>query len=208
MAEINNNQNKKNSRTFYYLKKWFIAGVLASVPLFLTIYILMAIIGFFDNLIVVRWFPDTIIAKIPGIGLISSVLGMILLGFIASNFLGRYFVKLMERILEKIPVIKSIYFTTKQVFDTVFSDKSKAFREVALVEFPRKDVWVLAFITSETKGEIQEKTAEDVVSVYVPTTPNPTSGFLIFVPKKDITFLEMKPDMAMKLILSNGIIDK
>ncbi|MDR0484855.1 MAG: DUF502 domain-containing protein [Alphaproteobacteria bacterium] len=207
MAE-EDNKEKKTSRVFYYLRKWFIAGIITSVPLILTIYILLWIIEFFDNLVVIRLFPNTVVSQIPGIGIIASAISMVILGFLASNFLGRYLVKLGERLLQKIPIVKSIYSTIKQLFDTVFSTQSKAFREVVLIEFPRKDIWVLAFITSETKGEIQDKTAEDVVSVYVPTTPNPTSGFLVFIPKKDITFLEMKPDLAMKLILSNGIIDK
>jgi uncharacterized membrane protein len=201
-------KRKKPSRTLFYLKRWFITGILVSMPLILTVYIVLWIIEFFDNLIIPSLFEGTFITKIPGIGLISSIIGMIFLGFIASNFLGRYFVRLGETILNKIPIVRNIYATLKQVFDTVLSSQSKAFREVVLIEFPRKGIWALAFITSETKGEIQDKTADDVVSVYVPTTPNPTSGFLIFVPKKDITFLEMKPDLAMKLILSNGIIDK
>ena len=197
-----------NSKTVSYLKKWFITGVLVSVPMILTFYIVISVINFFDSLIVDKLFYGTIIAKIPGIGIIITVVSLVTIGFIASNFLGRFFIRMGDNILNRIPIIRTIYSTIQQIFDTLLSTQSKAFREVVLVEYPRKDMWSLAFVTSENKGEIQKKTADDVVNIFIPTTPNPTSGFLLFIPRKDIIILDMKPDAAMKLIISGGVIDK
>ena len=112
-----------------------------------------------------------------------------------------------DAILSKIPVIRNIYSTTKQIFDTLLANNSKAFKEVVLVEYPRKEMWVLAFVTSEVKGEIQTLTNDNVVSIFVPTTPNPTSGFLLFVPTTDVIRLSMTPEVAMKLIISGGMIN-
>ncbi len=190
------------------LRNWFLTGVLISLPLIITGYIVVLVIDFFDNLVIRSIFPDAVISRIPGLGIIFSCIFMVLLGFIASNFLGKYILKISDRILNKIPLISPLYSTTKQIFDTLLSSKSKAFREVALIEYPRKGMWVLGFVTSENKGEIQKKTADDVINVFIPTTPNPTSGFLLFVPKQDLILLDMRPDAAMKLIVSGGVIDK
>ncbi len=208
MSDHNNENSEKSSKTMAYIKKWLITGILVSVPMILTFYIVVTIVNFFDNLIVANLFAGTFIAKIPGIGIIITVVSLIVLGFTASNFLGKFFVQIGDSILNRIPIVRTIYSTIKQIFDTLLSNQSKAFREVVLVEYPRPGMWSLAFVTSENKGEIQRKTVDDVVNIFIPTTPNPTSGFLLFVPKKDVIVLDMKPDTAMKLIISGGVIDK
>ena len=193
------------------LKSWIISGILVSLPLVLTFYIISGVINFFDNLILnnsisQKFIILDVLTKIPGSGLIITALSMLLIGFITTNFLGKYFLYLTEKLLNKIPLVRTIYSTFKQIFETILSQKSNSFKEVVLIEYPRKDCWTLAFITSETKGEIQNKTTSDVVSIFVPTTPNPTSGFLLFVPKSDVIHLDMKPEIAMKLIVSGGVI--
>ena len=201
------NLDEKKRPSFSNIKRWFLTGLLVSLPIIITLYITITIISFFDDLIIKNLFPTSIAASIPGLGILASLICVVIIGFVASNFLGRYFVLLSDKILSKIPVIKNIYSTTKQIFDTLLANNSKAFKEVVLVEYPRKDLWVLAFVTSEAKGEIQDLTNDNVVSIFVPTTPNPTSGFLLFVPTKDIIKLSMTPEVAMKLIISGGVIN-
>ena len=193
------------------IKSWFIAGILVSLPLILTFYIISGVINFFDDLILNNTFLHKfikldILNQIPGSGLIITAISMLFIGFITTNFLGAFFLSITEKILNRIPFVRTLYSTFKQIFETVLSSKSNSFKEVILIEYPRKECWTLAFITSDTKGEIQNKTTDDVVSVFVPTTPNPTSGFLLFVPKSDVIHLEMKPEVAMKLIVSGGVI--
>ncbi len=201
------NINEQKRPSFHNIKKWFITGLLVSLPITITLYITISIINFFDNLIIKNLFPTSLAASIPGLGIATSLICVVVIGFVASNFLGRYFVLLSDAILSKIPVIRNIYSTTKQIFDTLLANNSKAFKEVVLVEYPRKGMWVLAFVTSEVKGEIQTLTNDNVVSIFVPTTPNPTSGFLLFVPTTDVIRLSMTPEVAMKLIISGGMIN-
>ncbi|MCF6196771.1 MAG: DUF502 domain-containing protein [Emcibacter sp.] len=129
------------------------------------------------------------------------------LGFFAANFLGRTLIKIGEKILNRMPVVRSVYNTLKQIFETVISENKGSFQEVVLIEYPRKGLWAIAFISGENKGEIQRKMADDVVNVFLPTTPNPTSGFLLFVPKKDIIRLDMTPDEGAKYVISAGLVD-
>ena len=124
----------------------------------------------------------------------------------ATNILGRFFLRIGESILDHLPVVRSLYGATKQIFETVFANQSEAFREVVLVEYPRKEMWVIGFLTGRTKGEVQTKTADDVVNIFVPKTPNPTSGFLLFVPQKDVIPLEMTIEEGVKLVVSAGIV--
>jgi uncharacterized membrane protein len=198
---------KKERSFLHFVKKFFVAGLLTSLPIIVTLYIIITIINFFDNIVVSLFVKDTVLATIPGIGIVITVIFMIILGFIATNLLGNYLINLVERVIwNRIPIIKTIYNTIKQVFSTILSSKSNAFKEVVLIEYPRKGLWVLAFITSQGSGEINNILGGDTVNVFLPTTPNPTSGFLLLVPKKDIIVLKMKPDEAMKLIVSGGVI--
>jgi uncharacterized membrane protein len=143
---------------------------------------------------------------LPGLGVVIAVVFLTLLGAVATNFFGRTLLSMGESLLDRMPIIRSIYSTLKQIFETVASTNSGSFKDVVLVEYPRKDIWAIAFVTSETKGEIQDRTIEDVVNVFLPTTPNPTSGFLLFVPKKDLVYLNMTVDDGMKYIISAGLV--
>lgn len=196
---------------FSRLKSYFIAGVLISAPIAITIWLTIAVIGFIDrtvkNIILPADYAYTFtFYSIPGFGIVIAVAFLLLVGVFATNIMGRFFVRLGERIFDHVPIIRSLYSATKQIFETVFADKAEAFREVVMIEYPRKDMWVLGFLTGTTKGEVQEKTEDTVVNVFVPTTPNPTSGFLLFVPRKDIIIMDMTIEQGIKLIVSAGII--
>lgn len=196
---------------FNRLKSYFIAGVLVTAPVAITIWLTIAIVGFIDrtvkNLIVTAAHQDLMtIYSIPGIGVLIAIVFLLAVGVLATNIMGRFFVRLGESILDRLPIIRSLYGATKQIFETVFADKADAFREVVMIEYPRKDMWVLGFLTGTSKGEVQDKTGPEVVNVFVPTTPNPTSGFLLFVPRKDIKIMDMTIEEGIKLIVSAGII--
>jgi uncharacterized membrane protein len=195
------------------LRAYFIAGVLITAPVVITIWLTISIVGFLDRTVKNLILPENSLAEfwavlysIPGFGIIVAVLFIMLVGMFAANIMGRFFVRIGESILDRLPVVRSLYGATKQIFETVFADKADAFRDVVLVEYPRKDMWVLGFLTGTTKGEVQAKTSDEVVNVFVPTTPNPTSGFLLFVPKKDIQIMDMTIEEGIKLIVSAGIV--
>ena len=142
----------------------------------------------------------------PGVGLVIGVLLITLIGAIAAGFLGRWIIRLGESILNRMPVVRTIYGASKQILETVISTQSDAFREVVLVEYPRRDLWVIGFVTGGTKGEVARRVDIDMVNVFVPTTPNPTSGFLLFCPRDEVIFMEMSVEDAVKLVVSGGIV--
>ena len=144
--------------------------------------------------------------QIPGIGLIISIIFITFIGALTPGFLGRTLLKFGERVLDKMPVVRSVYGAIKQVMETVMSTNSDSFREVVLVEYPRKGIWVIGFVTGETKGEVQLLKKEKLINVFIPTTPNPTSGFLLFLPKKDLIYMQMKVEDAVKMVISGGIV--
>ncbi|MGB9430257.1 MAG: DUF502 domain-containing protein [Gammaproteobacteria bacterium] len=196
------------------IRRYLITGLLAWVPLGVTIFVIQFFAGYLGglvNLLPTAWQPKQLIGfNIPGlsevIGIIIVLVVLFVTGFIASNFFGRYLLSLGDDLLERIPLVRSIYSTAKQISDTMFSNKGKAFRKVVLVRYPQKDTWSLAFLTSDTLGEISVKAPNQLVSVFIPTTPNPTSGFLIMVPADDLVELEMSVDEAFKMIVSLGVI--
>jgi uncharacterized membrane protein len=145
-------------------------------------------------------------ATVPGIGLIIALIFFIIMGWFATNFLGRITIRASEYIVNRMPVIRTLYNATKQVFETVMASQSSAFRDVVMFEYPRKGIWVLGFVTGVSQGEIQRVTSDETVNVFLPTTPNPTSGFLLLVPKKDLKYLEMTVEQAIKLVVSGGIL--
>jgi len=130
----------------------------------------------------------------------------ILVGWFARNFFGRLIIRISEYIVDRMPVISKVYSAIKQIFETIMATQSQAFREVVMMEYPRKGVWSIGFVTGVTKGEVQEHTAEETINVFVPTTPNPTSGYLLFVPKKELKYLDMSVEEGVKLVVSAGII--
>ena len=197
------------------LRGWFFTGLLVTAPVLLTIYITWLFVDIIDGQ-VEALMPSglrdyisvnaPIIGKIPGVGLLIGVIMITFIGAIAAGFLGRWLIRLGERILNRMPVVRSIYGASKQILETVLSTQSDAFREVVLVEYPRKGLWVLGFVTGATKGEVKDMMSEQTVNVFIPTTPNPTSGFLLFCPNKDITYLDMNVEDAVKLVVSGGIV--
>lgn len=193
------------------LRTYFLAGILVTAPISITFYIAWIFISFVDDrikpLIPERYNPETYLPfSVPGIGLIVVLVGLTLIGAATAGFIGRFFVRLSERLLNRMPVIRSIYGATKQIFETVLAQQSSAFREVVLVEYPRKGVWAIGFLTGTTHGEVQDLTEDEVLNVFLPTTPNPTSGFLLFVPKSDVVRLDMTIEEGIKMVVSGGIV--
>jgi uncharacterized membrane protein len=191
------------------LRSYFFAGILVTGPILLTIYLTWAFIGAIDG--AVRWLlPDrynpATYLHLPGLGLILAILALTLIGALTANYVGRIFLRLSERILARMPVIRGIYGAMKQLFEAVLAKQSNTFREAVLVEFPRRGMWTIGFITARTEGEVRELTGPDPVSVYVPTTPNPTSGYLVFVPRGEVMLLSMSVEEAIKMVISTGIV--
>ncbi|TDJ51485.1 MAG: DUF502 domain-containing protein [Nitrospina sp.] len=196
------------------LRNIFITGILITVPVAFTLFILNFLFKLLDNL-VVPWFIKTLIRigtpipedfRLPGLGLILIVLLIFVIGVLTQSFLGGKLVQLGEMIVDRIPVVRSIYTGAKQVVTTIAKADTKAFRKVVLVEFPRKGIYSLGFITGYTEGEVQELTNAKLVNVFVPTTPNPTSGFLVFVANEEIIELTMTIEDGIKFIISVGIV--
>jgi uncharacterized membrane protein len=190
------------------LRGWFFTGLLVTAPVLLTVYITWAAIKLIDGQVnkLIPEFATWSLGDVPGAGLVVGVAMITLIGAIAAGFLGRWIIRLGEAILNRMPVVRSIYGATKQILETVISTQSDAFREVVLVEYPRRGLWVIGFVTGATKGEVARLLPGSNVNVFIPTTPNPTSGFLLFCPIKDIKYLEMSVEEAVKLVVSGGIV--
>lgn len=190
------------------LRSWFFTGLLVTAPVLLTVYITWAAIKLIDGQVnkLIPEFSNWSLGDIPGGGLVVGAVLITLIGAIAAGFMGRWVIRLGEGILNRMPVVRSIYGATKQILETVISTQSDAFREVVLVEYPRRDLWVIGFVTGATKGEVARLVPGSKVNVFIPTTPNPTSGFLLFCPIKDIVYLDMGVEEAVKLVVSGGIV--
>lgn len=194
-----------------YLQGYFLAGVLVTGPIALTLYLAWAFIHGIDRavsaLIPDSYNPQTYLPfNIPGLGLIAAIVGLTLIGAVTAGYVGRIFVRLSERILARMPVISGVYGAMKQIFQTVLSKQSTTFREVVLVEWPRRDMWTIAFVTARPEGQVRDLVESDSVGLYVPTTPNPTSGYLVYVPQKDVIPLAMTVEEGIKLVISGGIV--
>ena len=195
------------------LRAYFFTGILVTAPVSITFYMAYKIFVWID-VSVNHLIPPELIARyniplttIPGIGIVILSLAMIFIGMFAAGFVGRFFLHLGDWIVRRLPVISSIYSLLKQVFETMFSDKKQSFNKCVLLEYPRKGIWILGFVSAETKGEIKKELHEELLSVFIPTTPNPTSGFLIFVPKKDVIPLSMSVEQGIKFVISCGIVE-
>ena len=192
------------------IRRYLVAGILVWAPLAVTYWLLKIAVGIMDRTL--QWIPERYRPEellgipIPGLGVILTVIVLLLTGILAANFVGRAFVGGWESLLGRVPVVRSIYSAAKNFAEMVFSDSSQSFKNVLLIEYPRKGLYSLAFQTSTNLGEVQGRTGEDVVCCFVPTTPNPTSGFIIIVPKKQITVLDMEVDEALKMIISLGVV--
>ncbi len=193
------------------LRRYLIAGILVWVPLGVTFFLLKILSGLVDQTLAPippQYQPGALLGvDIPGLwGLILTFLILLITGVFAANFIGRRLVSWWESIMDRIPIVRSIYSAAKNFAEVVFSDSSESFKKVLLIEYPRKGVYSLAFQTSTELGEIQGRTGEDVVCTFVPTTPNPTSGVIIMVPRKDVIELDMEVDEALKMIISLGVV--
>jgi len=192
------------------LRTYFFAGVLITAPISITAVLTWWLIEFVDHqvvkLIPEKYVPSEFFEFFPGIGIFIAIIGLILVGAFTANFVGRSLQRFGERLLSKVPVVRNVYKTVKQIFETVFSQQSRAFREAVLVEYPRRGIWAIAFITGRTEGEVQNITEEETINIFLPTTPNPTSGFLLFVPKKELIRLTMTVEEAIKMVISGGIV--
>ena len=200
------------------MKKYLLAGLLVWLPLAITVWVLHSVLGVLDG--VFGWMlsasqavlpegarePLEMLREIPGLGVIVMVVGLLMTGAFAANMFGQWWLKQGSRLLSKIPIVKSIYSSVKQVSDTLFSSSGNAFREAVLVQYPRAGSWTIAFVTGKPGGEAAQHLTGDYLSVYVPTTPNPTSGFFLMVPRADVVVLQMSVDEALKYVISMGVV--
>ncbi|MBH87659.1 MAG: hypothetical protein CMJ12_00705 [Pelagibacterales bacterium] len=202
---------KDNKSIFTKIRSYFLTGIIVTAPVGLTFYVSFLFIGFIDskvrNIIPVKYHYDNILPfEIPGIGLLIVFIMLTFIGFLTAGIIGRYIIKLGERIIARLPIIRSVYGALKQIFESVLKTSSKSFRDVVLIEYPRKGIWAIGFITGDTKGEVQQISKDEFVNVFLPTTPNPTSGFLLFVPRKDLKILNMNVEEGIKMVISGGIV--
>jgi len=199
------------------LRGYFLAGVLVTAPVVITLASAWWFVGFVDSKVVPlipgRYNPDVYLKDIvgfeiglPGLGVVVLLVLITLIGALTAGFVGRYVVHLGERVLARMPVIRSVYAAIKQIFETVLKQQSTAFRQAVLIEYPRRGIWAVGFITGNTEGEVQKLTKDKMVNVFLPTTPNPTSGFLLFVPQKELINLSMSVEEAIKMVISAGIV--
>ncbi len=194
-----------------YFKRYFIAGLLVWLPLGVTIVVIKFLVDLFDRSLLLlppHYRPEALFGvDIPGFGVLLSLTLIILTGVVVANFLGGKVVRLWESFLSRIPLVRSIYTAAKQISQAVFGSGDQTFQKVFLIQYPRVGLWTLAFQTSSLKGEAQEKTGmTDVVNLFVPTTPNPTSGFFIMTSRQEIIELDMKVEEALKMVISGGVI--
>ena len=192
------------------LKNCFLTGLLVILPIFITVYVILFLIRIMDAIlkyIPAKYLPETYLhIQIPGLGLILVVILVFVVGLLARNIVGRKIVRLGENIVDRIPLVRVLYAGVKQLLEPLFLQKTDAFKRVALLEYPRRGAYVLGFITGESKGEVQSKTSKNMVNIFVPTTPNPTSGFYILIPDDELILLNMSVEDAFKLIISGGIV--
>ena len=192
------------------MRKYFITGLLVWIPLIITVWVLKLLNGWMDAsllLIPNSYRPETLLGfYIPGVGVVLTVALLFVTGLLTANILGHRLVLLWESLLARIPVVKTIYGSVKQVSDTLFSGQGHAFRKALLVRYPHQGCWAVAFQTGHPGGEIAKLLPEDHVSVFIPTTPNPTSGFFMIMAKKDVIELNMSVDAALKYIISMGVV--
>lgn len=200
------------------MKKYLIAGLLVWMPMAITVWVLHSALGLIDGIF--GWFlsatqavlPEAArgsleaLRQVPGMGVLVLLVGLLLTGAFAANIVGQWWLRQGHRLLIKIPIVKSIYNSVKQVSDTLFSSSGNAFREAVLVQYPRTGAWTIAFVTGKPGGEAATHLSGDYVSIYVPTTPNPTSGFFLMVPRADVVSLRMSVDEALKYVISMGVV--
>ena len=193
------------------LRAYLFAGILVTAPIFITFYLAWLFVTFVDSkinpLIPAKYNPETYLPfAVPGLGLIVLIVALMLVGALTAGFFGRLWMRISERVLNQMPVIRNVYSAVKQILETVLAQQSNAFREAVLIEYPRRGIWAIGFLTGKTKGEVQNLTEEECINVFLPTTPNPTSGYLLFVPRRDVIVLGMTVEEGIKMVVSGGIV--
>lgn len=196
------------------LRNYFLTGFIITAPLVITVYLIWTLVQWVDSWVIPYipkvYNPETYLPfDIPGVGLIIAMIMITLIGFLTANIIGRSIVNYGEHLLGRMPFVRNIYNGLKQIFQTVFSEESSSFKNVGLIQYPRPGLWALVFIATEARGEVKARLTEehvDTYAVFLPTTPNPTSGFLLYVPRDDIVILDMGVEDAAKLIISAGLV--
>ncbi len=204
---------KSSSHIGARLRNYFLTGLIVVGPVGITLYVAWWAINLIDGW-VKPWVPVTYLPEtylpftVPGVGLIFSIAVMIIIGALTANLFGRTLVSYGEMMLDRMPVVRNVYGALKQIFETVLSQSSASFQNVGLIEYPRKGLYAIVFVSTTTKGEIDKKVreGETLLSIFLPTTPNPTSGFLLFVPEEDVMILDMSVEEGAKLVISAGLV--
>jgi uncharacterized membrane protein len=190
-----------------FFKRYFVTGLLIWIPLVITVWVITLLVSTLESFVPVFLSPQSLFGvHIPGFQLVLVLVVVLVTGLLGANFIGRALVDRWEKLLGRIPLVRSIYNSVKQVSDTVLAPNGQAFREAVLVQYPRQGSWTIAFLTGVPGGEVADRLKGDYVSVYVPTTPNPTSGFFLMMPRSDVQMLDMSVDAALKYIVSMGVV--
>lgn len=193
------------------LRRYLVAGLLVWLPLGASYFVVRLLVDWMDRSLLLlpeAYRPDNLLGfHIPGLGVVLSLVILLVTGLVAANLFGRRLVKLWEALVSHIPLVRSVYSAVKQLVETMFADNGKSFRKVVLVEFPRRGLWTLAFLTNEESGPVQQALGREMVSVYIPTTPNPTGGYFVLIPKEEVRELEMSVDDGLKMLLSMGAVN-
>lgn len=213
MNEHSDAHPRRRAGVFAKIRTNFLAGVVVIAPIGLTVWLIMTLIEWIDSVVLpfvpAQFRPEQYIGiNLHGLGVIIFLIFTVVVGWLAKGLFGRSLLQLGERIVDRMPVIRSVYNGLKQIAETVFAQSESSFDRACLIEYPRKGLWALAFISTSAKGEIAQAvpSEENIVSVFLPTTPNPTSGFLLFVPQSDVIMLDMKVEDAAKLVISAGLV--
>ena len=192
------------------IKGVFLTGIAAIIPVGVTFFVFYLIIGMMNKLVRIipaRFHPDQILPfHIPGLGVIITLILIFIVGLVTKSYLGKKAVVLGEKLVGKIPLARGIYNALKQLVDALLSDKGQSFKKAVLIEYPRKGLYSIAFVTGESRGEVQSRTSQKCINLFIPTTPNPTSGFYIMIPETDVIHLDMTVEEAFTLIVSGGIV--
>ncbi|PHR24869.1 MAG: hypothetical protein COA37_03745 [Hoeflea sp.] len=194
------------------LRNYFLTGLIIVAPLAITAYLTWTFIGWVDSwvkpYIPQIYNPDNYLPfAVPGFGLLTALFLITMIGFLTANLVGRSIIGFGESLLDRMPLVRSLYKGLKQIFQTVLAEQSGSFKQAALIEYPRRGLWSIVFIATDTRGEVNARLPEDEsISVFLPTTPNPTSGFLLFVPRKDVIILDMSVEEAAKMVISAGLV--
>lgn len=192
------------------LKGYFVTGLLVVVPSYITVYVLSLIVRFMDNIFTIlpgSMQPDNYLpVHVPGLGILFTIIGIFLVGLLTQNFLGKRILDIAESITARVPIVRIVYNSTKQLMETFFRKENDGARKVVLIEFPKAGVYSVGFLTGKVKGEIRDRTGEDNVNIFIPCTPNPTTGYYVIAREKDVIRLNMRVEDAFKLIMTGGLV--